>query len=112
MQHFLTSCSTPRSLNIIITISCTDLFVIEAGGEGEDSGAGVEREHVVGPVGDEGVADLAVGTGCVGVVGHDLADSTATRYVLQDVERVGGLLEARSVVVGVGDLEGEEIFGY
>lgn len=84
------------------------LFVIEAGGEGENTGAGVEGEHVVGPVGDEGVAQLAIGPRAVGVLGQYLADPAAPCLVLRHVEGVGLRLELRRVVVRVGDLYNRE----
>lgn len=87
--------------------SHTHLLVIEARGQGEHTRARIQREHVVGPVGNQGVAQLAVGSVCVGVVGHHLADSAAPGFVLQDVERVGRGLEVRRVVVCVRNLKSE-----
>lgn len=84
---------------------CTDLLVVECRGEREHPGARVQREHVVRPVGDEGVADLAVGPLGVGVRRYDLADAITPRHVLRHVERVGRALEGRRVVVRIGDLE-------
>jgi len=44
-----------------IEIFSTYLLIVESGRESENSTLRVEREDVVGPVGDDGVGDLAVG---------------------------------------------------
>lgn len=85
--------------------SRTDLLVVEASGEGEDSALGVEREHVVGPVGDDGVGDETVDA-LVFVVRHHLAHPRASAGVLGDVKGVGGLREDGRVVVRVRHLSG------
>lgn len=82
----------------------TNLLVVEARGQREHAGAWIQREHVVRPVGDEHVAQMAVGTLGVGVRRDDLTDAAAPRHVLGNVERVNRGLEGRRVVVGVGDL--------
>lgn len=85
-------------------IRYTNLFVVETRGEREHSGAWIQREHIVRPVGDEDVAQLAVGPLSVGVCRDDLAHAAAPGHVLRDVERISCALEGRRVVIGVGNL--------
>lgn len=84
-------------------MSRTDLLVVDASGEGEDAALGVEGEHIVGPVGDDGVGDETVDS-LVLVVRHHLAHPRPSARVLGDVERVGGLCEDGRVVVRVRHL--------
>lgn len=84
----------------------TNLFIVETRGERKHAGARIQREHVVGPVGDEHVAQLAVGSFGIRVRRDDLAHATAPRDVLRDVEGISRALEGRRVVIGVGNLRG------
>lgn len=94
-------------VNVTLLFRYTNLLVVEARGEREHAGARIQREHVVRPVGDEHVAQLTVGTLCVGVRSDDLAHAAAPRHVFGDVERIGRALEGRRVVIGVGNLKND-----
>lgn len=106
--HFLNT-DTVERCQYIVSMVHTNLLVIEAGCEREHAGAWIQGENVVGPVGDEGVAELAVGPVGVGVRRHHLTDPTAPRHVLRHVERVRRALERRRVVVCVCHLKNPEI---
>lgn len=82
----------------------TNLFVVKAGRQREHAGARIQRKNVVGPVGNQSVAELTVGPVGVCVSGDDLTYSAAPWHVLRHVERIRGALERRRIVVGVGHL--------
>lgn len=81
----------------------THLFVVEFGGERKDARLRIQREDVVGPVRDDRVGELRVGVQ-VRVRGRDHAHLVAAWRILRDVERIGGLIEHRWIVVGVRHL--------
>lgn len=82
----------------------THLFVVQPSGERENARLRIQRENVVGPIGDHRVRDERIGAqiriGC-----RNDADLMAALGALRDVKRVGGLREYGRIVVGVGDLE-------
>lgn len=82
----------------------TNLLIVETRGEREHASARIQREHVVRPVGDEHVAQLAVGPLGVDVRRDDLTHAAAPGHVLRDVEWISRALEGRRVVIGVGNL--------
>lgn len=82
----------------------TNLFVVEAGGEREHTGARIQRKNVVGPVRNQGIAQLTIGAIRVCVRRNDLTYSTSSRHVLRNVEGIRGVLECWRVVVCIGHL--------
>lgn len=82
----------------------TNLLVVETRGECEHAGAWIQWEYIVCPVGDEHIAQMAVGPLGVGVGRDNLTNATASWHVLRNIKRIGRALEGRRIVVGVGDL--------
>lgn len=83
---------------------CANLFVVKAGRQREHAGARIQRKDVIGPIGNQGIAQLTVRPVGVCVRGDDLTYSTSSWHVLRNVERVSGALERRCIVVRVGHL--------
>lgn len=82
----------------------THLFIIQSCRQCENAGLGIQREDVVGPIGNHCVCEHRIGAEVAIRRGNESYLISAWR-VLGNVERVSGLAKRGRIVVGISDLE-------